>query len=423
MVDAVLAEAGGMQRRVRALPSRVVVYVLLAGALFAGLGYRQVWSRLVAGLPGPSVVPSSSALAQARRRVGTAPLKALFELLRGPAASVGGGVRWRGLLVCAIDGTIISVPDSAANLAAYPRQSGSAFAMLRLVAVVACGTPSIIGAVFGGAGSGETTYAARLAGVLGEGMIVLADRNFAAGWLVAAIAATRAQLLVRVRTGRQAPRLPVMRRLGDGSYLSRLGGIEVRVIDAEITIVTSAGRTTGAYRLITTLTGHRDYPAGDLVRLYHQRWEIETAYLELKSCMLEGRVLRARTPAGIDQEVYALLVAYQAVRTAMTDATNTDPSIDPDRAAFTVAVNAARDQIVRATGILANTTIDLAGKIGRAVLEDLLPDRRLRTNARTLKRAISKYNARGPNIDRTTYKATLAIDILAGPPLTRTPDP
>ncbi|MFI0450667.1 transposase domain-containing protein [Actinomadura sp. 6N118] len=142
MVDAVLAEAGGIQRRVRALPSRVVVYVLLAGALFAELGYRQVWARLTAGLPEPGVAPSSSALAQARRRVGAAPLKALFELLRGPAAVAvaGGGVRWRGLLVCGIDGTIISVPDSPANLAAYRRQSGSAFAMLRLVTVVACGT-------------------------------------------------------------------------------------------------------------------------------------------------------------------------------------------------------------------------------------------------------------------------------------------
>jgi hypothetical protein len=202
-----------------------------------------------------------------------------------------------------------------------------------------------------------------------------------------------------------------------------LGGVTVRVIDAEITIATGAGQTTGAYRLITTLTDHRDHPAGALVRLYHRRWEIETAYLELKSSLLGGRVLRARTPQGIDQEVHALLVAYQVLRTAMTDATDTDPRLDPDRAGFTTALNTARDQIIQAAGIIADTTIDLAGRIGRAVLADLLPDRRLRTNARTVKRAISKYNARGPNIDRATYKATLTIDILAGPPLTRPEDP
>jgi len=98
MVDEALASTGRMQARVRDLPSRVVVYLLLAGALFAEAGYRQVWARLVAGLGGlPVAMPTSSALAQARRRVGAAPLQALFGLLAGPAA---GAARWRGLLVC-----------------------------------------------------------------------------------------------------------------------------------------------------------------------------------------------------------------------------------------------------------------------------------------------------------------------------------
>ena len=150
-----------------------------------------------------------------------------------------------------------------------------------------------------------------------------------------------------------------------------------------------------------------------MIRLYHQRWEIETAYLELKASILGGRVLRARTPAGITQEVYALLVTYQILRTAMTDAANTT-DVDPDRASFTIALNAARDLLVQAAGVIAGTVIDLAGKIGRLVLDNLLPERRARVNARTVKRAISKYNARGPNIDRRTYKATLAIELLAG---------
>jgi hypothetical protein len=88
----------------------------------------------------------------------------------------------------------------------------------------------------------------------------------------------------------------------------------------------------------------------------------------------------------------------------MTDATNTIPGLDPDRASFTVALHAARDQLVQAASVIADTTIDPAGKIGRLVLDNLLPDRRLRINARTVKRAISKYNARGPNIDRRTTK-------------------
>jgi len=134
-------------------------------------------------------------------------------------------------------------------------------------------------------------------------------------------------------------------------------------------------------------------------------------------------VLRARTPSGVDQEVYALLVTYQILRTAMCDATNTAPGLDPDRASFTIALQAARDQVVQAAGIIAGSVIDLVGRIGRLVLDNLMPARRLRVNARTVKRAISKYNARAPNIDRPTYQATLAINVTTRPALTTGPEP
>jgi hypothetical protein len=433
MVDAALAETRTVQHRVRDLPARVVVYLLLAGCLFAELGYRQVWDRLVAGLHGVRVpTPSAAALTQARRRLGAKPLRFLFDLLRGPAAALstmaGGGVYWRGLLVCAIDGTVMSVADSAANLTVFTKQrgginGGASYPTLRLLAVVACGTRSIIDAVFGPVSRGETTYAPQLLPSLRAGMLLLADRNFAAGALLARIADTGAHLLVRVRTGHGAPTLPVLHRHRDGSYQSIFGGRQVRVIDAEITIATKAGRTTGAYRLVTTLLDPHRYPAFELVRLYHERWEIETAYLELKSSTLGGRVLRARTPTGVDQEVYALLITYQILRTAMADATTAQPGTDPDRASFTIALNAARDLIIQAAGIIADTTIDLVGRIGRLVLANLMPDRRVRTNPRTVKRAMSKYNAKTRTINRTTYKATITIDVLGAAGLTSSRDP
>ena len=429
MIDTVLAQTRCVQRRVRDLPSRVVVYLLLAGCLFAELGYRQVWQRLVTGLEGlPVADPSTAALTKARVRVGPAPLRALFDLLRGPAASMAGPVRWRGLLVCAIDGTTVFAADSTANLVRYSKQrggrtGGSSYPMLRLVTVMACGTRSVMDAVFGPITSGETTYAKDLLARLPAGVLLLADRNFAAGHLLKTVTDRRSHLLVRARTGRGGPKLPVLHRFPDGSYRSVFGGEPVRVIDAEISIKTKTGTVTGVYRLITTLLDPHTYPATSILRLYHERWEIETAYLEIKSSILGGRVLRARTPAGIDQEIHALLVTYQILRTAMTDATNSDTGVDPDRASFTIALHAARDQVVHAAGVIAGTVIDLIGKIGRLVLDDLLPERRLRVNARTVKRAISKYNARGPNIDRRTYQATISLTILAGPALTTSTDP
>jgi hypothetical protein len=415
LVDAVLAETGGTERRLRRVPSRVVVYLLLAGGLFAELGYRQVWARLVSGLGVPGPVPSSSVLAQARRRVGVAPLKALFEVLAGPPA---GAVRWRGLLVCAMDGTTMSVPDSPANLACYGHQTGShggsGYPLVRLLAVVACGTRTVLGVTFGPFKTGETSYAPRLFGCLRPGMVLLADRMFAVKGLVTQISVTGADLLIRCKNNRSLPRLET---LPDGSWRSVLGGVAVRVVDAEITVTLSGTRRrTGRYRLITTLTDHRRYPALELVKLYHHRWEIETSYLELKSTTLGGRVLRARTPQGIDQEIYALLATYQALRLAMADAT-TGTGLPTDRASFTIALATARDQVIHAAGIITDTVIDLLGRIGRAVLADPLPARRDRSSPRIVKRAISKHRAKG-QVDRTNHNTAININVHTEPQLT-----
>jgi hypothetical protein len=319
------------------------------------------------------------------------------------------------MLVCAIDGTTLFAADSAANLARFSKQrggrtGGSSYPMLRLVTVMACGTRSVMDAVFGPITCGETTYAKDLLARLPAGVLLLADRNFAAAELIAGIQRAGADLLIRIKAGR---RLPVCRRCGDGSWISRIGGVEVRVIRCALTLVTPAGRRREIYQLVTTVIDPA-CPATDLVGLYHQRWEIETAYLELKQSLLAGRVLRARTPAGLEQEIHALLVAYQALRIALTDATLTRSDIDPDRGSFTVALNAARDQVIRAAGVLADSG-DLIGVIGRHVLNSLLPARRCRTTPRVVKRAISNYvpktktgRLRGPS-----YPAAISIDILA----------
>ena len=428
MVDAALAETKTVQRRVRLLPSRVVVYLLLAAGLFTEVGWLGVWTRLCAGLDGLRVItPSASALAAARARVGVAPLRALFDLLRGPetgcaqiGAQIGAGragragVFWRGRLVTAVDGTILCCPDTTANLTVFCKGGSShgtttGYPMVRVLALVACGTRTIIDAVFGTDRTGELGYAHQLLGSTAPGMIVLADRNFAAADFITALAATGADLLVRVKNHR---RLPVRATLPDGSSLSRIGRVEVRVITAQVTITTIDRTRTETYRLITTVLDH-GVPATEIVALYHERWEIETCFAELKSTSLGGRVLRSRTPTGVAQEIYALLITYQALRIAISDTTLHRADLDPDRGSFTVARHAARDQLVAAAGVIADTVIDLVGVIGRHVLDQLLPARRIRTNPRVVKRAISKYVAssakgrhRGPS-----RPATITIDM------------
>ncbi|MGW1087364.1 hypothetical protein ACWD4L_13680 [Streptomyces sp. NPDC002596] len=147
----------------------------------------------------------------------------------------------------------------------------------------------------------------------------------------------------------------------------------------------------------------------------HERWEVESAYFAIKKSMLGRRVLRSKTWAGIAQEVYSLLSAYQVLRIAIADATGTTPGADPDRGSFTIALRCARDQIAQAAGIIADTVIDLVGTIGRAVLDQLMPTRRLRVSPRAVKRPLSRYAYKSLRVDRRTYTATLSINILQPP--------
>lgn len=164
MVDAALTATKTTQSRLRDLPSRVVVYLLLAGCLFPEIGYPGVWRKLTAGLTGvATATPTADGLGQVRHRLGAAPLRWLFDLLRGPAALPGQrGTRWRGLLVCALDGTTLTVPDNPRTLARFTKHrgnhGGAGYPHLRLVALLACGARTVIDAVFGPTTSGETTY-------------------------------------------------------------------------------------------------------------------------------------------------------------------------------------------------------------------------------------------------------------------------
>ncbi|WP_415925571.1 transposase domain-containing protein [Streptomyces sp. ME19-01-6] len=168
LVDEALACAGGMQHRMRRLPSRVVIYLLLAGALFTGQGWTRVWSHLTASLPVPLPSPAPSSITAAMRRVGPKPLKALFDLVKGPAAVTATQVtRFSDRLVVAIDGTQIPLPDTPANVSVFPKAKAgpngpAGYPMLRLIALVACGTRTLLDVVFGTDATGELTYAGDL---------------------------------------------------------------------------------------------------------------------------------------------------------------------------------------------------------------------------------------------------------------------
>ena len=222
-------------------------------------------------------MPVAEGAAGLHRRIGTAPVKALFEVLAGPVAQPSApGVRFGRFRTVAFDGCAsVKVPDTRRNRAWLGKLKAAlgitGYPAIELMTLVETGTRALIGAVFGPRAPGETAYARQLLPLLTADMLVLTDRGFDAAGFLEAVAATRAQFLARLTTTR---RLPVMARLDDGTFVSRIGALTVRIIEAEVIVTCADGtRYCGRYRLATTLLEHRRYPAAALIRLYHERWE------------------------------------------------------------------------------------------------------------------------------------------------------
>jgi Insertion element 4 transposase N-terminal/Transposase DDE domain len=410
LADAVLEDTRTRERRVRVLPSRAGIYFVLAMCLFPRAGYLGVWAKLTAALGGLGLaVPSARALRDLRRRLGPAPFRALFEVLAGPAAwpSVP-GVMFGRYRTVAFDGCrSVKVPDTARNRAWLGKLNAAlgetGYPLIQLMTLCETGTRALIGAAFGAPAQGEAAWARTLLHLLDESMLVLMDRGFDSGEFLRDVAATKAQFLARLTAAR---RPPVLAHLPDGSFLSAIGGVKVRIVEAAVTITCHDGATYGgSYRLAATLLDHRAYPAEALIALYHERWEHEITYLALRHTLLNGRVLRSGDPAGLQQEMWALLTLYQALRIAITDAVTTAPGTDPDRASYQIAVQTAQTLVTGARGVTTSAG-DLAGDIGRAVLANLHGPRRPRVCARRVKSPLSRWNKHPPGKPRTCQRIT-----------------
>ena len=213
--------------------------------------------------------------------------------------------------------------------------------------------------------------ARRLLHLLHPGMLVLLDRAFDANAFLREVTATGALLLARAKSTRHPA---VLGHLPDGSNLSQLGGLQVRIIEASVTVTGADGsRVRDAYRLITTLMDHRRFPAPAVVRLQiDQRWEIESAYFALRHTLLQGHVLRSGDRPGLEQETWALLTLYQLLRMAMVTAVETCPELIRTGDTIT-AMEAAKDQLTAAKGVCPDGPADLPGAIGRAMLATRCP--------------------------------------------------
>ena len=350
-VKAALQAQGRASRRQRELPAHVVVYYVICLALFMRVSYREVLRCLLEGLawllgPGQALqVTGKSGISQARTRLGWEVMRQLYEEVVKPlGVEATRGAWYRGWRLVSLDGSTLAVADEKDNERAFGRPANSrgqgAYPHLRFVSLVENGTHILFAARLGSYATGEIALAEEVIASLQRGMLCLADRLFFSYRLWHRAHAGGADLLWRVYLSRIYPSAPVRRRPSEA--------VVVRVIEYRLEGVPGAEP---AYRLVTTLLDPAQAPGEELAALYHERWEIEGAFDELKTHLRGAQiVLRSKTPDLVRQEFYGLLLAHFAVRGLMHEAA-LKAGEDPDRLSFLHAVRVIRRKLPLAGAI------------------------------------------------------------------------
>jgi len=398
-IEKVCWQAPRQQRHCRRLPRWFVVWFVIALALFCRESYQQVFRWLHRFRPRGT--PGRSTLCEARKSVGVAPLRrlaeAVIELLAQPDTP---RTHYAGLRLMALDSFVVDVPDTPANERAFGRpKSGrapGAFPQARVLSFCEIGTHVLWRSLIKPHRRGEIPMARYLVRFLQENMLLLWDRNFLSYDLVKSVRQRKAHLLARIKKNLIfAP----IKQLPDGSYLAKLypsprhrerdeEGIVVRIIEYTFN---DPGRPGSGqkHRLLTTLLSASRHPAVRLIELYHERWEEELAFDELKTHQRERPVLRSETPAGVVQEIYGLLLAHFVIRKLASEAAAT-VSCPPREISFVSTLKILRCRLPEAP----RNRISLAqwyALLVAEVAEERLPPRRDRINPRVIKRKMSSW--------------------------------
>jgi hypothetical protein len=409
-IEEALVATGFASFRRRRLPADQVIWLVLGMALMRNESIARVAAMLNLAMPSGNATNAlaPSALVQARQRLGDEPLEYLFELSGATWASRSAREHtWRGLALYGVDGTTIRVPDTKENWAAFGGQNGngtragSAYPTVRMVALMALRSHVIAAARFGSYSTGEVTLAAELWNAVPDESLVLMDRNFTAArdlhrlstgalnrhWLIRMKSITKlkvverfspndalVELAVHHSSRRQSPELPVTIRMREIRY--RKKGFKES-------------------RLVTSLLDPKKYPADELVALYHERWELELGFDEIKTHQLaREEAIRSRTPSGVRQEIWGVALAYNLVRVEMERAA-AEAGVEPRRISFVNSLAMIRTAWLvwstppLAPGRIPEHLLDLRRQLSNLVLP---PRRSERRYPRVVKIKMSNYD-------------------------------
>ncbi len=422
-VRQVLSTTGRYSQRACRLTHEVTLWIVLAMGILTDLPIRQVFKharRLRVGEDSPH----RSSLCVARKRLGVAPLRELFRTTVRPLAQKDTpGSFYRGYRLVAIDGVVYNTPDTEANEKAFGRPSGGdrgmgAFPQLRKVSLVEVGTHVELAIVLKRIACGETTAMEGLWRYIPKDSLLLEDRGFFSYRQWKRALSENVAVLARVKSGLI---LRPIRDLTDGSYLAKIypnpnerrkgrHGIIVRVIRYKLDDPRRVGHEE-EHVLLTTLLDEKQFPASELIPLYHERWEEELTYDEQKTHQDPRRPtkpahLRSKTPMGVIQEMYALSLAHFVIRALMFEA-SAPIGLDPDRLSFTGCFQILKCRLSECDTRTPQTFQAWYEGLLWELQQEKTEPRRNRVNPRVIKQKMSKWKKKRPQ-----HRGT--------PPLTKT---
>lgn len=410
-IEDALRATGTATIRRRRLPAEQVLWIVLGMALFRNESIERVVASLSLALPvaGFDLV-AKSAIAQARQRLGSEPLAYLFETTASEWATRSAREsRWAGLSLYAMDGTTFRVPDSAENRDHFGGQLGrdhgdSGYPMARMVALVALRSHLLAAVRIGTYRTGEITLAAELWGEVPNNSLLIIDRGFLIAAALTDFARqgtgrhwlTRAKTRTNVRTlkklGRNDELVEIV--LSDQTRRANPGLPETWVARA----ITYRRKGSAPQMLLTSLLDPERYRAADVVALYHERWEIELAYDEIKTHLLDRQeAIRSRQPGGVLQELWGVALAYNLVRLEMERVAD-QAGVEPTRISFTNALALVRNTWLwcSAPPLAPGNIPGHLSELDHALKLLLLPRRRPRAFPRAVKLKMSNYPRKRP---------------------------
>lgn len=408
-IEQALAATGTATIRRRRLPAEQVVWLVIGMCLFRDQSMVALVDALDLALPGSRgvrVAPSS--IVQARERLGDEPLRWVFERTAQTWAHASARAHaWRGLALYGADGTTVRVPDSTENRAAFGGQktrweSTSGYPLVRLVTLMALRSHLLAGARFGAYGTDERTYAAELWSLVPDHSLTIVDRLFLAAKTLLGIerGGSDRHWLTRARATSKWTRV---KRLAPGDELVEMEvSSEARRQDPSLPrtwpmrAIRYRRRGFAPQTLLTSLVDAKRYPAAEIVALYHERWEIELGYNEVKRVMLaREESTRSKSPRGVAQELWGLAIAYNLVRFE-AERVAAEAGVPPIRISFVAALtfveNALRSWGTDSAGRLPERLVKLREDISHFIL----PERRERSYPRAVKIKMSNYARKRP---------------------------